>query len=135
MQAIRFLFSGSCSVLTDLLVYRLLLGADLSAGLAKGIGFVAGVGVGYPLNRWLTFVPNDEQKRRRTSREVGLYLGVYLSSLAVNVGINAAVREVAGTDAILLAFLIATGATTVMNFVLLKWIVFRHSSVASESGL
>ena len=122
-------------MLTDLLVYRVLLGFEVSAGVAKGLSFLAGVAVGYPLNRWLTFAAEPTRRRRRTANEVSLYLLVYLVSLAVNIGANAFVLAAVGEQRTTLAFVIATGVTTVLNFVLLKLVVFRTSPTGPESSV
>jgi putative flippase GtrA len=111
----------------------LLLAAGLSPGISKGLSFLCGVG--FPLNKFLTFAQGPTAasiSARKTGPEIIRYLAVYAASLAVNIGVNAAVLGLLGAQAKLLGFLVATGVTTVMNFVCLKWLVFRPNSSATE---
>lgn len=120
-QLLRFLVVGSTSVAVDLLVYRLLGATWLSRDAAKGVSYLAGVVVGFFGNKWWTF-----ESARRSAAEPILYLAVYAVTLAVNVGCNRAALAVLGEGRGLWAFLLATGVTTVLNFLGMKLVTFRR---------
>ena len=123
-QLQRFLIVGFTTVAIDFAVYRLLLFADTPTAPAKALGFVAGTIFAYFTNRLWTF---DGAKGGRTV--FGMFVGLYLSTLAVNVGVNSAALAILGEDGMLtsLAFLIATGTSATLNFVGMRMIVLRKS--------
>ena len=117
-QIIRFICSGILAVLTDLLVYYLLINF-ISYSLAKGIAFLSGTAVAYLLNKYWTF----KQPVFSTTQLIK-FLALYLFSLVINVAINNyTLKEFKIT---ILAFLIATGTSTIINFVGQKFWVFKN---------
>jgi putative flippase GtrA len=109
-------------VVTDLGVYYALAGGIASSvGAAKGISYLAGVVVGFALNKFWTF-----ESRRRSWAEPASYLALYLMTLGVNVGCNHFALAVLGGEHRLTAFLVATGVTTVLNFLGMRLVAFRR---------
>lgn len=127
-QLSRFLVVGSASVLVDLSAYRILAtDAGLPLYVAKGISYLLGVGVGFVGNKWWTF-----RSSRRSVSEPLSYLALYAVTLLVNIGCNQAVLTILGTHATALAFFVATGLTTVLNFFGMRRFTFRQGIAARE---
>jgi putative flippase GtrA len=120
-QLARFLVVGGASVAVDLIVYAALLRWSLDADLAKGASYLAGVVVGFFGNKWWTF----ESARRSVSEPVS-YLALYSITLVVNVACNRGVLSLLGQSANVWAFLFATGVTTMLNFIGMKFVTFRR---------
>lgn len=120
-QLLRFLVVGGTSVAVDFVVYRWLAAVAVPPDAAKGGSYLAGVVVGFFGNKWWTF-----ESARRSAAEPLLYLALYAVTLAVNVACNRAALAVLGSQATLLAFLLATGVTTVLNFLGMKKLAFRQ---------
>jgi putative flippase GtrA len=113
---------GTLSVLVDLGVYSTLAtGARLAVSLAKAISYLAGVVVGFVLNKRWTF-----ESSRRSWQEATTYLVLYAVTLSVNVGCNRLVLSLFGADHRPLAFIAATGVTTVLNFIGMRLVTFRQ---------
>ena len=121
-EAFIFLFVGSATVLTDLVVYNLLLlSMAIGTNVAKGIGFVAGL-LSYVANKNLTF--------GHTSHQPGVLDVIFLFMLSPFRSmwiVNAAMLEILTnwSHAITFAFIIATGASAALNFLGMKYFVFR----------
>ncbi|MFO1063446.1 MAG: GtrA family protein [Pirellulales bacterium] len=128
----RFLCVGGSSVAVDLVCYWLLL-SSFTPMPAKGISYLIGMAVGFIGNKLWTF-----ESKQRSLSEPALYSLVYAVSLAVNIGLNSGVLALLNPVIDLpsinraAAFLIATGTTTVLNFVGLKFIAFRRSHQSVE---
>jgi putative flippase GtrA len=124
-QIRRFLVIGVLSVLTDFAVYTLLTHLGLLTSLSKGVSYLAGMVVGFIGNKLWTF-----ESARRSAAEPVIYIVLYTITLGVNVLVNSlgllvlddwlALESAKG-----LAFLAATGVTTVLNFIGMKWVTFR----------
>ena len=115
-----FLIVGSLTVLVDYLVYRgvIWIGVDL----AKGIGFLTGTLFAFIANRFWTF-----GHKSHAPGSAWRFIFLYLSTLLVNVAVNALALKVM-TDtmtAVRLAFLIATGVSASLNFLGMKFFVFK----------
>ena len=115
-----FLIVGSLTVLVDYLVYRgvIWVGVDV----AKGIGFLTGTLFAFIANRFWTF-----GHKSHAPGSVWRFIFLYLSTLLVNVAVNAIALKVM-TDtmtAVRLAFLIATGVSASLNFLGMKFFVFK----------
>lgn len=117
-QMIRFVFSGLLAVSTDLLVYYLLFN-KIDYSFAKGIAFLTGTFVAYTLNKYWTF----EQKKFSTS-QLFKFLLLYVFSLGVNILMNSLILD--EYEIVLLAFLVATGLSTIINFIGQKFWVFKN---------
>ncbi len=119
-RVLRFAVTGCACVAVDFAVYQWL-GGMLSPHVAKGISYLAGVGVGFVGNKFWTF-----ESRQKSWAEPALYLLVYAATLAINVAVNAIVRAETGSEAF--AFLTATGITTVLNYLGLRFLAFRAAA-------
>lgn len=116
-EVLRFLVGGGSAVVVDFCVYRLLmLCIDVSA--AKVISYIAGAAVGFIINKLWTF-----ESKRFSFGEIGRYCILYMCSAAANAFVNKCVLLVTGIY--ILAFLMATGVSTIINFLGQKFLVFR----------
>jgi putative flippase GtrA len=121
-QLLRFTLIGGFSALVDFGVYHLLLQAGLWVHAAKGTSFIIGTTTAYLLNRRFTFGHSDGGK----SRFLGFVL-LYGTTFFINVGVNATAliwlpEMVLRTT---VAWVIAQAVATVVNFVMLRTVVFR----------
>jgi putative flippase GtrA len=113
----RFLVVGISAVTIDLTTYYLLLDF-LSHDIAKAISFLLGTIFAFVINKYWTF-----EKHKKSYTEVFQFGVLYSVTLGVNVLTNKMVID--NTQMVFLAFLMATGASTVLNFIGQKWWVFR----------
>jgi len=113
----RFLVAGLSAVGTDLIAYFILLNF-LSHDVAKGTSFLLGTIVAYIINKYWTF-----EKHEKSYMEMMKFGVLYSITLGANVMTNNVVLEY--TNIVFLAFLIATGVSTILNFLGQKWWVFR----------
>ncbi|HEX5121314.1 MAG TPA: GtrA family protein [Pseudonocardiaceae bacterium] len=120
-QAIRFVLFGVLSAGVDFGVYQLFLHIGTWADLAKAISFVCGTITAYALNRRWTF---DSDGGAAPAARFAL---LYTATFFVNVGVNAAGLRVfeAYSWHVPVSWVIAQAAATVINFVLLRTVVFR----------
>lgn len=118
----RFLVIGVITVFIDLICYRLLLWLGILVAIAKAASFITGTLFAYFTNRTWTFRSNA-----KGSLVFVKFLGVYLCTLLVNVGVNSFVLSLMNQDeiGIWIAFLIATGLSATLNFLGMKFIVFK----------
>jgi putative flippase GtrA len=122
-QAARFVLFGVLSAGVDFGIYSLFLHFGTWADLAKAISFVCGTVTAYMLNRRWTF--DAEGGAAPAARFAALYSVTFF----VNVGVNALFLHVLDGHRfqVPIAWVIAQGTATVINFVLLRTVVFRHS--------
>ncbi len=122
----RYLVSGLTAVATDLIVYALLLG-PLGPSPAKTWSFIIATCVAYTLNKFWTF-----KRVQHSWKEMGKFAGLYSISLLLNVIVNRTVIYMLDFKIpilkqfdVQLAWLCATGASTVFNYVGQKFWVFK----------
>jgi len=113
----KFLYAGLAAVGTDLLVYYLLLNL-LSTEVSKGISFIIGSVVAFIINKYWTF-----KKPEKSYKEMIQFGVLYSTTLGLNVMTNKIVLDY--TDIVLVSFTVATGISTILNFVGQKWWVFN----------
>ncbi|MEU4809856.1 GtrA family protein [Nocardia fluminea] len=121
-QIVRFTLTGGLSAIVDYGIYSLLLNLlGLPVSLAKAISFVAGTTTAYLINRRWTF--KAEPSRARFFAVVALYAVTF----AVQVGINSALYFALPDEwwRQPLAFVIAQGTATVINFVVQRVVIFK----------
>lgn len=120
-QAVRFVLVGVVAAGVDFGVYTLLLHFGVWASLAKGISFILGTTTAYLLNRRWTF--NSAGGAAPAIRFAVLYTVTFF----VNVGVNALCLQLLAGEhwRVPVAWVIAQGTATVINFVLLRAFVFR----------
>lgn len=113
----RFLVAGLSAVGTDLVTYYILLNF-LPHDIAKAISFLLGTMVAFIINKYWTF-----EKHEKSYGEIFKFALLYSITLGANVVTNNLVLEY--TSLVFVAFLVATGVSTVLNFIGQKWWVFR----------
>ncbi len=117
----RFLVVGLSAVATDYMVY-VLLGRFLPTAVAKAASFAAGAVLSFVLNRLFVFRAKEKGK---VTTQVGAFVLLYATSLLLNMGVNAAALALGLPRG--LAWLLATGTSTVANFLGMKFIVFAET--------
>lgn len=113
----RFLVAGISAVSTDFISYYVLI-TFFSHDTSKTISFLLGTIVAYIINKYWTF-----EKHEKSYKEMVQFGILYGITLIANVFANKIVLEYTGM--VFLAFLFATGVSTVLNFLGQKFWVFR----------
>jgi putative flippase GtrA len=122
-----FVVVGATTVLIDFFVYRGLIGfGGIDVDTAKAIGFVVGTVFAYAANRFWTFRHNTHAPGSALRFAV-----LYTSTLGANVLINSIGLKILANSlsAVQLAFLIATGVSASLNFLGMKFFVFKQRRV------
>ncbi|MGE2691729.1 GtrA family protein [Mycolicibacterium pulveris] len=120
-QVWRFVVTGGFSAIVDFGLYVVLLAVGLHVNVAKTIGFIAGTTTAYLINRRWTF-----QAPPSTARFLAV-CALYATTYAAQVGINY-LLYMAWHDKpwrVPVAFVIAQGTATVINFVVQRAVIFR----------
>ena len=122
-QLARFIAVGAVSALVDFGVYQLLLHLGLWVHAAKAISFILGTTTAYLLNRRFTFTSSAGGRCRFAG-----FVALYATTFALNVGVNALALAVLPAMPLryTVAWVIAQGTATAVNFVMLRTVVFRH---------
>lgn len=119
-----FLIVGALTVLVDFIIYRGLLRFQvMEVEMAKVTGFLVGTFFAYFANRFWTF-----GRRPHVHGSAWRFSALYAITLGANVLINAlALKLLADVDAALqVAFLFATVGSACLNFLGMKFFVFKH---------
>jgi len=119
----RFVLIGGFCALVDFGVYQGLLALGWWVHLAKALSFIAGTTTAYFLNRRFTFAAG----RTDGAGQVGGFAALYTVTFFVNVGTNALLLTLLPPSGweIALAWAVAQGTATTINFVMLRTVVFR----------
>jgi putative flippase GtrA len=125
LEILRFLIVGSLTVGIDYVFYRLGLSLGIPVSLAKALGFIAGTIFAYVANRRWTF-----RSDAHLARSISFFFLIYLTTLIVNLIVNrGALAMLSGRDpevATVTAFLAATLTSATLNFIGMKFLVFRN---------
>lgn len=119
----RFLLVGATTVFIDSVVYLLLfVFLDFEAIISKGVGFSVGALFAYFANRKFTF-----KSYKKGFFVFLLFWAVYIVTLFVNITANELGLSFFGEGGvgIGLSLFIATGLSALLNFIGMKYLVFR----------
>lgn len=126
-----FLLVGMLTVLVDFASYTALVSiAMMRIDIAKAAGFLIGTLFAYFANRFWTF-----GTRAHAPGSAGRFALLYLLTLAANIGVNAAALRLLDEmwGYMQLAFVLATGVSAVLNFIGMKWFVFKARSLVETA--
>ena len=120
-QVWRFLITGGFAAIVDFGLYVVLLGFGLHVNIAKTLSFIAGTITAYLINRRWTF-----QAAHSHARLIAVCV-LYALTFAVQVGINYFFYMEFESQPwrVPVAFVIAQGTATVINFIVQRSIIFR----------
>jgi len=125
-QAGKFIISGAISAVVDLgLTWVLQIFFGAGPVLARSVGFIFGTITAYLINRRWTF------QAAPSTRRFLMVAALYTITYFVNVGLHAVLyRLFSGWEwndslAIVVAFVIAQGTATVINFIVQRVFIFR----------
>lgn len=125
-QFFRFGVIGvGCAVLDYGVYIALSLGLGWPYWLAKTISFCCGTAASYLFNRKFTF---SGARSGNAGAKAGAFVVVYGATFAANQVSNQLLISMTGAHefwSITLIWVVAQGVQTLINFVLLKWVVFR----------
>ncbi|WP_328398655.1 GtrA family protein [Nocardia sp. NBC_00416] len=122
-QLVRFAATGALSAVVDFGLYLLLLETvGLPVNPAKAVGFIAGTTTAYLINRRWTF--NAAPSRARFIAVVILYALTFCVQVGINWVFYQAFEEGVWWR-VPLAYVIAQGTATVINFVVQRLVIFR----------
>jgi len=120
-QVVRFLVTGGFSAVVDYGLYTALHALGMPLDPAKAISFIAGTATAYLINRRWTFQASPSRSRFLA------VMTLYALTFSVQVGINHVFLRVF-TDQpwrMPVAFVIAQGTATIINFIVQRAWIFR----------
>ena len=118
-EVLRFLVGGGTAVVVDFCIYRLLLLFSWNMDIAKMISFICGAGVGFIINKFWTF-----ERKQFVIKEVLKYVALYTCTGVINAIVNRCTLNIINIQ--IIGFLVATGVSTVLNFLGQKYVVFER---------
>jgi len=137
-QLLYFIIIGVIATVFDFVIYTAL-SSVLPYTISKSISFVLGSALAYLLNKFFTF-----KQPVHSTRELMRFISLYATTLVANVLVNAIALGqlpvfigslLTWETIIILAFIIATGVSTVLNFLGQKFWVFRQGKNTKHCSL
>jgi putative flippase GtrA len=129
-QLLRFVLIGGFCALLDYGTYtgERALGMDSSpwVNIARAVSFIVGTTTAFFLNRKFTFSAGRKDGKGQIGGFVLLYTVTFFVTVGVNALMLAVLPEWRWQPSI--AWVISQGTATAINFVMLKWVVFREPS-------
>lgn len=121
-QAVTFVLVGGLCALVDFGVYSALLACGAGPHAAKAVSFALGTTAAFSLNRRFTFGGSTGGVR-----QVAAFALLYLTTFAANVLVNALALHLLPPFRVeyAVAWLVAQGVATAVNFAVLRAVVFR----------
>lgn len=124
-QFFKFLIVGGVSTIINYSTFYLLFSIfNIHYLYSSGTGYFTGLIVGYVLNRNWSFVEHKSSKR---VTEFVKYLVLYIVSLLLSLISLELLVSILGVNA-LIANVVAIGISTIINFLGLKFIVFKNTT-------
>jgi putative flippase GtrA len=120
-QIWRFVLTGGLAAVVDFGLYVALLAAGLHVNLAKTLSFIAGTTTAYLINRRWTFQAPPSKKR--FVAVVVLYAVTYAVQIGINYFFYMEFEDQPWRVPV--AFVIAQGTATVINFIVQRLVIFR----------
>ena len=129
-QGTKFVITGVISAIVDAgLTWLLQLGLGLlDKDGARTVGFIFGTLVAYLLNRRWTF--NAKASKRRLVAVAATYALTYLVNMVIyRRAFNFFDEDLAwsSTLALVVAYVLAQGTATIINFFVQRWVIFRRT--------
>lgn len=118
-EILKFCVGGFSAVAADYLFYRIFQKIGMEVWTSKALSYIIGAAVGFVINKFWTF----DSKKFKTS-EIIKYIILYAASAGINAAVNSLAIMMFHIEA--LAFLAATGVSTVINFLGQKFFVFKE---------
>jgi len=118
-----FLIIGISTVFIDFLSYQFLINlVNLSFDISKGVSFSIGTIYAYFLNRKWTF-----RNKNSIPRSFSKFIILYTTTMFVNIKVNSSMLDIFSSLnlKIILSFLIATFVSATLNYLGMKFYVFR----------
>jgi putative flippase GtrA len=125
-----FVANGLISVAIAYWIYRILVSGGLSIELSNGLAYLSGMVYGFLANKKLAFRDVSAISRGMLTR----YVLWHAFSLMVNVVVNSVFLAVIGSlvFGLTISFLLAISITTVLNYLGLKYFVFKNTTTVTE---
>ena len=119
-----FSLNGLIAVLIAYWIYKELVSAGVIVELANGLAYLSGMFYGFFANKRLTF----RNRRNASVRQVSRYILLHGVTLAINIAVNSFMLSIYhnAPEGLLMSFLTAISISTVLNFIGLKYWVFKR---------
>lgn len=117
----RFIATGvTCTVVQYALLAALIDGLDLPPSASSALAYAVAVSLNYELSRRYTFFGRPRSWREYRRFVVGSLFGLAVNTAVFELGLRA------GLPHYLIAQVIATAVSTVVNFIVYRYWTFRH---------
>ncbi|WP_460957958.1 GtrA family protein [Parasphingorhabdus pacifica] len=129
-QLFRFIGIGGVCAVLDYGSYMTMLALDVPNWLARSLAFILGTSTSYVANRRFTFKGAASGNRKAQASGFAI---VYTITFFVNVGVNQVLFSTLPEFAFAygdpirssVCWVVGQGLGTLINFVMLKWVIFR----------